>query len=79
MKDEMIFEEIKKIVFNVAGARHITMDTDLVKDLSLNSFDVVNMLAAVEQAFGIEISIQDVWELNQVKDIMVYLKRRLGE
>ena len=77
MNDEMIFEAIKTIVFNVAGIRHITMDTDFVKDLSLNSFDVVNMLTAVEQEFGIEIAIRDVWDLNQVKDIMAYLTQRL--
>ena len=33
---------IQEIIYNVTGKSNITDDTDFVKDLELNSFDVMN-------------------------------------
>lgn len=75
--DEKLFDSIQSIVYDVAGGRNITMDTDLVRDLALNSFDVASLLNAVEEHFGMEIPVRDVWSLNQVKDIVEYLSVKL--
>ncbi len=77
LSERNLFNAIQAIVYEVAGVRNITMDTDLVRDLSLNSFDVASLLNAVEEHFGMEIPIRDVWSLNQVKDIVEYLSARL--
>ncbi|MGI5898697.1 MAG: acyl carrier protein [Christensenellales bacterium] len=77
--EKSLFDAIQAIVYDVAGVRNVTMDTDLVRDLSLNSFDVASLLNAVEGHFDMEIPIRDVWSLNQVKDIVEYLSVRLKQ
>ncbi len=71
-----MFEIVQEIVFSVTGIRNLTMDTDFVRDLALNSFDIVNLIGAFEQRFSIEIPVRDIWNLNQVKDILAYMGQR---
>ena len=39
---------IKEIVYSVTGKKDLTLDTDFVKDLELNSFDIMNIICAFE-------------------------------
>lgn len=65
---------IQDIVYTIVGTRNLTLDTDFVRDLSLNSFDIVNLVCAFEKRFNIEIPIRDIWNLSQVKDVIEYLE-----
>lgn len=77
MMEEELFLIIKQIVFYVTGTDTLTMDTDFVKDLALNSLDVANMVAAFEDRFDVKIPITEVWKLSQVKDVVDYLEKVL--
>ena len=50
-----MIEKILAIITEVTGQQQLTLQTDLVRDLQLNSFDVVNIIIAFENEFGIEI------------------------
>ena len=67
---------IQDIVYNVTGKSNITYETDFVKDLALNSFDVMNIISAFEEHFDITISTREVWHLHQVKDVIYYLAQK---
>ena len=71
-----MLEVIKEIVYNVTGHVNLTLDTDFVKDLAINSFDIMNIVCAFEDRFDISIPTRDVWKLNQVSDIVQYMKDR---
>ena len=43
---------IQEIIYNVTGKSNITDDTDFVKDLELNSFDVMNIVCAFEEYYS---------------------------
>ena len=58
---------IQEIIYNVTGKSNITDDTDFVKDLELNSFDVMNIVCAFEEYFDVTIPTRDVWKMHQVK------------
>ena len=59
-----MLETIREIVYDVTGLEGLTMDTDFVKDLALNSFDIMNILCAFEERFDITIPTRDVWNLR---------------
>lgn len=42
-----MLEIIQKIIFEVTGKSEVTIDTDFVRDLELNSFDVMNIVCSV--------------------------------
>ena len=71
-----MLEFIQQMVFEITGKKNITLDTDFVKDLELNSFDIVNLICAFENHFQTAIPTRDVWKLHQVKDVVAYLEKR---
>lgn len=50
--------------------------TDLVNDLGLNSLDVINVVVAFEDEFGIEIPDRVISGFRTVGDIAAYLDKK---
>ena len=74
--EEKLFKFIQDTVGRVTGKRGLVPDTDFVKDLGLNSFDIMNVVCAFEEHFDVEIPNRDVWQLRQVKDVIAYMIRK---
>ena len=55
----------------------ITMDSDLVEDLGLSSLEVISMVAAFEDEFGIEVPDRVIPTLRTVGDIVNYLEENV--
>ena len=68
-----MLNEITEIIFQMNGRRDITAETDFIKDLKMNSFDIVNLTVAFEERFNISIPTRDLWKLNTVGEFMDYL------
>ena len=71
-----MFDTVKDIVYQVTGKTGLTMDTDFVADLELNSFDIMNIVCAFEDRFDTAIPTRDVWQLRRVSDVMEYMQKR---
>ena len=69
----MMIDVIREIVYNVTGKENLEMDTDFLKDLGLNSFDIMNIVCAFEERYDISLPTRDVWQLRQVSDVVKYL------
>lgn len=52
----------------------ITLSSDLTADLGLSSLDVIEVVLAFEEEFGIEIPDDEIWELATAGDIVDYLE-----
>lgn len=50
----------------------ITSDTNLIQDLEVESLDLVDLVAAFEEQFNIEIPDKDIKNLQTVGDIIAY-------
>ncbi len=74
MENTKLLKVVQDIVYKVTGKKNLTLDTDFVKDLELNSFDIVNIVCAFEDKYDLNISNRDVWKLHQVKDVIAYLE-----
>lgn len=71
--EENLFKFIQDTVGTITGKKGLVYDTDFVKDLGLNSFDIMNVVCAFEEYFDVEIPNRDVWQLRQVKDVIDYM------
>lgn len=71
-----MLEIIRKIILDVTGKTGVTDDTDFIKDLELNSFDIMNILCAFEEYYETTIPTRDIWQLHQVKDVIAYARER---
>ncbi len=52
----------------------ITMKTNLIKDLDIESLDLVDLVAAFEDEFGVEIADKDIKDIQTVGDIVEYIE-----
>ena len=74
----MIFDKIKDIIIDQLQVEEsdVAMDTNLMKDLSADSLDAVEIIMAIEDEFGIEIPDEDAEKFQTVSDIVNYVESR---
>lgn len=72
----MIFDKIKDIVIDQLQVEEsdVAMDTNLMKDLSADSLDAVEIIMAIEDEFGIEIPDEDAENIQTVGDLVKYVE-----
>ena len=75
----MTFDKIKKIIKDQLACDEsaITADTNIMKDLEADSLDAVEIIMAIEDEFGIEISDDDAENFQTVGDIVGYVEDRI--
>jgi len=71
-----MFKAIQEIVNKITGVKRIALDTDFIRDLSLDSFDIINIITSLEERYHIEIPVRDVWGINTVQDAIYYLEAK---
>ena len=73
----MIFDEIKDIIIDQLQVEEseVTMDTNLMKDLSADSLDAVEIIMAIEEEYGIEIPDEDAETFQTVGDLVKYVEK----
>lgn len=72
----MIFDKIKDIIIDQLQVEEsdVAMDTNLMKDLSADSLDAVEIIMAIEEEFGIEIPDEDAENIQTVGDLVKYVE-----
>lgn len=56
--------------------RRITLEADLVRDLGLDSLDVVELIMEVEKEFDITIADEELQEIVTVKDMVASINKK---
>jgi acyl carrier protein len=79
MKEQEIFEKVKAVVVEQLGVNEneVTKEASFVDDLGADSLDSVELLMALEEEFGTEISDEDAEKLKTVSDTINYIKGKM--
>jgi acyl carrier protein len=69
-------DRVKKIIAKKLGVdeAQVTPKTSFIWDLGADSLDMVELVMAFEEEFGIEISDEDVEKIKTVSDVIEYIK-----
>ena len=72
----MIFDKIKDIIIEQLQVEEsdVSMDTNLMKDLSADSLDAVEIIMAIEDEYGIEIPDEEAEKMQTVGDLVRYVE-----
>ena len=54
-------------------------EASFVDDLGADSLDLVELVMAMEEAFGMEVPDEDAEKLRTVKDVIEYVKAKVGD
>jgi acyl carrier protein len=70
------FDKLKDILVDVLGikAEDIKAESKFIDDLGADSLDLVELIMAFEDKFGVEISDEDAEKLITVKDALDYIE-----
>lgn len=68
----MVLNKLKDIIANQFGidTDELSEDTDIVADLGADSLDVVEMMMALEEEFGITIEDEKIAEMKTIGDVV---------
>ena len=75
----MSFEKVQKIICNQLGksADKVTRDTKIIEDLGADSLEVVELLMALEDEYGLSLPDEVAVKLQTVGDICDYIDSNL--
>ncbi len=73
-----IEKKIKQVIAEQLGLNEdeIESDASLIDDLGADSLDIVELVMAMEEDFGMEIPDEDAEKIVTVQDIIDYVKKR---
>jgi acyl carrier protein len=71
-----LFDEVKEVVVEQLNANpeEVKEDSKFVEDLGADSLDVVELVMALEEKFGIEIPDEDAEKIQTVGDAVKYIE-----
>jgi len=73
------FDRIKAIIVDQLGVDEadVTMDASFVDDLGADSLDIVELVMALEEEFGLEIPDEEAEKIRTVGDAVNFIQDRL--
>ncbi|NLM77792.1 MAG: acyl carrier protein [Ruminococcaceae bacterium] len=76
MSTDSIFESVRNILVDQLGvdADVVTMDSNFIDDLNADSLDIVELVMAMEQEFGISIPDEEAERIKTVGDAVDFIK-----
>lgn len=72
----MLFEQLQEIIAEELGVEEsdVVLEASLTDDLGADSLDAVELIMALEDKFGLEISDDKAQSLTTVKSIVEYIE-----
>jgi len=76
MANDLIATKVREKIAEQLGvaADEVTPDSSFIEDLGADSLDIVEMVMALEEEFGIEISDEDAEKIRTVKDVVAFIE-----
>ena len=71
-----MFEKVQDIIVEQLGVAkdEIKLESSLIDDLGADSLDIVELIMAFSDEFGVDIPDEDAEKINTVSDVVDYLK-----
>ena len=76
MADKSIEEKVKDIIVEQLGVNpeQVTPTASFIEDLGADSLDIVELVMAFEEEFGIEIPDEEAEKITRVKEAVEYIE-----
>lgn len=76
-----MFEKMKPVIAEQLGVDpdKITPEASFIDDLGADSLDMVELILAIEEEYGFEVSEDDAAKISTVGEACEYIKKAIGE
>ena len=74
-------EKVKSIIVEQLGVEEeeVTLDASFTEDLGADSLDIVELVMAFEEEFGIEIPDEEAEKISNVREAVDYIQNNVGD
>ena len=81
MSDELDFTELQGLSAEILGVEpeQVRMDVSFARDLAADSLDLVELIAAVEDKYDVELPEEDLDKMKNVGDLWQFLLSKQAE
>ena len=72
---EKVFEKVKGIIVDQLGVEEeeVTIEASFIEDLGADSLDIVELIMALEEEFGLELPDDEAEKIATVNDAVEYI------
>ncbi|HSG40973.1 MAG TPA: acyl carrier protein [Thermoanaerobaculia bacterium] len=76
-----VAEKVKSIIVEQLGVdeEEVTLEASFTEDLGADSLDIVELVMAFEEEFGIEIPDEEAEKISNVRDAVEYIQNNAGD
>jgi acyl carrier protein len=73
---DAVFDKVKEIIVDQLGVEEdeVTPEAHFVEDLGADSLDIVELVMALEEEFGLEIPDEEAEKISTVNDAVEYIR-----
>lgn len=73
---DTVFEKVKEIIVDQLGVEEeeVTPEAHFIEDLGADSLDIVELVMALEEEFGLEIADEEAEKMSTVNDAVEYIR-----
>src|SRR5215475_14077783 len=81
MAEKPIEEKVKDIIVEQLGVNpeQVTPQASFIEDLGADSLDIVELVMAFEEEFGVEVPDEDAEKLQTVGDVIKYIEEKASK
>ena len=78
---ELDFHELQELAAEILGVEpeQVQMDVSFARDLAADSLDLVELIAAVEDKYDVELGDEELETMKNVGDLWVYLEEKTAQ
>ncbi|HVB76504.1 MAG TPA: acyl carrier protein [Candidatus Nitrosotalea sp.] len=80
MASELDFSDLQELAADILGVEpdQVQLDKSFARDLAADSLDLVELIAAVEDKYELELPEETLEEMHNVGDLWAYLEAQQG-
>jgi acyl carrier protein len=81
MASQLDFKELQELAAEILGVEtdQVQLDKSFQRDLAADSLDLVELIAAIEDKYDVELPEEELEKMKTINDLWVYLEQKTAE
>jgi acyl carrier protein len=81
MASQLNFKELQELAAEILGVEtdQVQLDKSFQRDLAADSLDLVELIAAIEDKYDIELPEEELEKMKVINDLWIYLEQKTAE
>lgn len=81
MASQLEFKELQDLAAEILGVEpdQVQLDKSFQRDLAADSLDLVELIAAIEDKYDVELPEEELERMKLINDLWIYLEQKTAE